>query len=114
MTASSRIASISSSVSCAKRLIETMTGMLVSARFLTCRRRFDAAPALVASTFSVSSSSGVGLRPPPEAKPPPCIFMARTVALSIRQSGTTPDAGALMWNAFSAPISAPKPASVMT
>ena len=114
LVASSLIASISASVSVWNLFIDTTTGMSVIARFLTCLLRFEAAPARTASTFSVSISSLVGLEPPPPATPPPCNFIDLTVTLRTIQLGATPDARALMWRAFSAPISAPNPASVTT
>ena len=45
---------------------------------------------------------------------PPCIFNARTVATITAASGARPDARHLISKNFSAPISAPKPASVTT
>ena len=52
--------------------------------------------------------------PPPVENPPPCNFILLTVTLITTQSGVLPDANALICKAFSAPISAPKPASVTT
>ncbi len=45
---------------------------------------------------------------------PPCILSARTVATTTAASGTRPEARHLMSKNFSAPMSAPKPASVTT
>ena len=64
-----------------------------------------AQPFLTASTFSVPRSSFLT---------PPFIFMARTVATITTASGLRPALRHLMSKNFSAPRSAPKPASVTT
>ena len=94
--------------------IETITGNPVIEMFLTCLLKLLAAPFLVASTFSDSNSSFGGLLPPPVEKPPPCNFILLTVTFITTQSGVLPEAKDLICRAFSAPISAPKPASVTT
>ena len=45
---------------------------------------------------------------------PPCSFRARTEHTMTAAEGTSPAAGHLMSNSFSAPISEPKPLSVTT
>src|SRR3954454_25043012 len=63
------------------------------------------------SGFSASRSSGSG-RPAAIRYRPECAFSARTVATTTPTSGTSPDVRHLMLKNRSAPMSAPKPASV--
>ena len=100
----SRIAANSASVSEVKWFTPTTTGSPNFPRFSTCRARF-ATPRCTAATFSVPSA----LR-----ATPPCIFSARTVATTTAQDGFSPAERHLMSMNFSAPRSAPKPASVTT
>ena len=82
-----------------------------------CMRTFSicftrlAPPAWTSSGFSASSASGSG-RPATIRWRPECTLSARTVATSTAASGAQPRARHLMLKNFSAPMSAPKPASV--
>ena len=64
-----------------------------------------AQPFFSASTFGLPSAS---------LATPPCIFSARTVATITAADGFSPALRHLMSKNFSAPRSAPKPASVTT
>ena len=78
--------------------------------FSICLRRF-AAPARTSSGFSRSRSSGSG-RPATILYLPECALSARTVATMTAASGRSPEVRHLMLKKRSAPMSAPKPASV--
>mmetsp|Transcript_7833 Transcript_7833/g.25103 ORF Transcript_7833/g.25103 Transcript_7833/m.25103 type:complete len:341 (-) Transcript_7833:461-1483(-) len=81
-------------------------------RFSTCLTRLHT-PRETSSVFSLvyaSSSWAPGLT----GGPPPCILSARMVATITAALGTRPDSRHFMLKNFSAPMSAPKPASVMT
>src|SRR5256885_1111840 len=80
--------------------------------FSTCLRRL-AAPASTSSGFSCSSSGGSGL-PATTRYLPEWTLSARTVATITAASGARPDVRHLMLKNRSAPMSAPKPASVTT
>ena len=82
----------------------TTTGTPNCLTLARCRARF-AQPARTASTFS---------RPRSASATPPCIFSARRVATSTTASGAMPAFRHLMSKNFSAPRSAPNPASVTT
>ena len=97
-------AAISASVSLMKWLMATTTGTPNDFRFSICRPRLGQ-PAITASTFSSLSASLVT---------PPFIFMARTVATKTTAAGAIPALRHLMLKNFSAPRSAPNPASVTT
>src|SRR3989441_1178981 len=101
---SARTASSSASLSVRNRLRATTTG---TPNFFTFRmwRRTFAAPRFTASTSALPSASFLT---------PPCILSARTVATTIAASGTRPAMRHLMSKNFSAPKSAPNPASVRT
>src|ERR1035437_7918793 len=77
-----------------------------------CAARFGA-PVRTASTFSARRAGSSGL-PATILPTPPCIFRARTVVTITASSGLSPDARHLISKNFSAPMSAPKPASVHT
>jgi hypothetical protein len=100
----SRTASSSASVSVTNRFSATTTG---TPNFCTLRmwRRRLAAPRRVAATSGVARASFFT---------PPCIFRARTVATTMAASGFRPATRHLMSKNFSAPRSAPKPASDST
>ena len=100
----SRTASSSASVSAVKRLIPTTAGTPKRAMLSRWRPRFSS-PARTASTFSAPRS--------PIATPP-CILRARMVATTTAASGRKPAFRHLMSKNFSAPRSAPNPASVTT
>ena len=88
------------------------TGLTPCARMLAiCLRKF-AAPWKTSSGFSFSISSGSGL-PATTLYLPLCAFSARTVATTTAASGRRPEARHLMLKNRSAPMSAPKPASVI-
>ena len=72
--------------------------------FVTWASRL-ASPRVTAATSGVPSASFLT---------PPCILSARTVATTIAASGLSPPARHLMSKNFSAPRSAPNPASVIT
>ena len=78
--------------------------------FSICLRRF-APPAWTSSGFSASSASGRSL-PATILWLPEWALSARTVATTTAASGVSPDARHLMLKNRSAPMSAPKPASV--
>src|SRR3989449_863487 len=101
---SARTASSSASVSVMNRLRATTTG---TPNFFTLRmwRRTFVAPRFTASTSAFPSASFFT---------PPCILSARTVATTIAASGLRPAMRHLMSKNFSAPKSAPNPASVRT
>ena len=105
---SARIASctaaISASVSPVKRLSPTTTGMPNLPTFSTWRAR------LTTPRFTAATSS----RPRSDFATPPCILSARTVATTTQAAGASPALRHLMSRNFSAPRSAPKPASVTT
>ena len=107
-----RTASTSAGVSVGKELIATTTGTLNRSTFSICLARF-APPAVTASTFSASRAGSSGF-PATILPTPPCIFSARIVATTTAASGRRPDARHLMSKNFSAPMSAPNPASVHT
>ena len=88
----------------------TTAGTPYIVTFSICLARFWA-PSRTASTFSSSSAGSSGL-PATILPTPPCILSARTVATTTAASGLRPDARHLMSKNFSAPMSAPKPASV--
>ena len=93
-------------------LIATTAGTPNSPTFSICAARF-APPRRTASGLSSSSAGSSGL--PATIRPtPPCILRARTVATITAASGVRPEARHLMSKNFSAPMSAPKPASVTT
>ena len=93
---------ISASVSLVKWLMATTTGRPKRCTFSMCFLRFST-PLSRASTFGLERSfSGT----------PPCNFRARTVATMTTASGLMPALRHLMFMNFSAPRSAPKPASV--
>ena len=98
------IRAISASVSEVKRLIPTTTGTPKDFTFSICLTRLQH-PSCNASRFSLSKSSLVT---------PPCIFSARVVATITDASGAKPAARHLISKNFSAPKSAPNPASVTT
>src|SRR5579862_888888 len=100
----SAMTSVSALVSAVKWLIATVTGTPNLRTFSMWRSRF-AVPAFTASTFS---------RPSSFLSTPPCILSARTVATITAAEGVSPDWRHLMSKNFSAPRSAPKPASVTT
>ena len=79
--------------------------------FSICLRRFSP-PISTSAGFSASSSGGRAL-PATILYLPECAFSARTVVTSTAASGTRPEARHLMLKKRSAPMSAPKPASVM-
>ena len=109
-SATSRIASISASVSVGKTLIATTDGTPYAATFSICFARL-APPARTASGLGSSSLGSSGL--PATIRPtPPCILSARIVATITAASGFSPEARHLMSKNFSAPMSAPNPASV--
>mmetsp|Transcript_13111 Transcript_13111/g.52286 ORF Transcript_13111/g.52286 Transcript_13111/m.52286 type:complete len:272 (+) Transcript_13111:631-1446(+) len=81
-------------------------------RFAMCRARLQQ-PAFSSSRFSSTYSFGSGA-PAVTGGPPPCIFSARTVATRTATLGWRPEARHLMSTNFSAPMSAPNPASVTT
>ena len=87
-----------------KRLIATIGGTPNFLMLSICRRRFSQ-PLATAATFSALRSS---------LATPPCIFSARTVATITAAAGLSPALRHLMSKNFSAPRSAPKPASVTT
>jgi hypothetical protein len=95
---------ISSSRSVPNRLIATTTGTPNCFTLSMCRPRL-AAPFFSASTSCLPSES---------LATPPCIFSARTVATMTAADGFNPAARHLISKNFSAPRSAPKPASVTT
>jgi hypothetical protein len=108
--ASSPIAARSDGKSDGIALIAT-TGSTPCARmFSSCLRRF-AAPMRTSSGFSLSMSSGSG-RPATTWYLPECDLSARTVATTTAASGVRPETRHLMLKNRSAPMSAPKPASV--
>src|SRR5450756_1700978 len=77
-----------------------------------CAARLSA-PRRTASGLSARRAGSSGL--PATIRPtPPCILSARIVATTTAASGARPDARHLMSKNFSAPMSAPKPASVQT
>mmetsp|Transcript_3448 Transcript_3448/g.5023 ORF Transcript_3448/g.5023 Transcript_3448/m.5023 type:complete len:387 (+) Transcript_3448:543-1703(+) len=80
--------------------------------FSMCLARL-AQPARTSSRFSSLYTWGSGV-PACTLGPPPCIFSARTVATITAQLGTSPLYRHLMLKNFSMPMSAPKPASVIT
>ena len=94
----------SASVSVVKLFTPTITGTPNFCTLRIWRPRF-AKPASTAATFSLPKSS---------LATPPCIFSARTVATITAASGAKPALRHLMSKNFSAPRSAPKPASVTT
>ena len=98
------IAACSFSVSVTKSLIAITTGTPNFCIFSTCFARF-LQPLVTASTFSALRSSFLM---------PPCIFNALVVATNTTASGFKPDFLHLISKNFSAPRSAPKPASVTT
>ena len=97
-----RITASSSSVSPVKWLMATTTGRPQPLMFSTCFRRFP-------MPFSTAWALGA---PRASLGTPPCIFRARTVATSTTASGEMFAWRHLMSMNFSAPRSAPKPASV--
>ncbi len=99
-----RSRSSSASLSALKRLMATITGTPKLRTFSMCRARFSA-------PFSSACVSGAPSR---SLATPPCILTARTVATSTAQAGVSPAFRHLMSKNFSAPRSAPKPASVTT
>ncbi len=78
--------------------------------FSICLRRL-AAPMATSSGFSARRSSGRGL-PATILYFPECDLSARTVATTTAASGISPEVRHLMLKNRSAPMSAPKPASV--
>ena len=99
---SSLSAVISAAVSETNSLIATTTGIPNLRIFSTCRLRL-AKPAQIASTFSSVSAS---------LATPPFILRARKVATITTASGEVGKFGVLISKNFSAPRSAPNPASV--
>ena len=97
-------ASSSASVSWGKRLIATTTGRLYFFMFSICFSRLGR-PLMSASTFSLETSV-LGT--------PPLYLRARQVATRTTASGLRLPIRHLMSRNFSAPRSAPKPASVTT
>ena len=93
----------SSSLSVANLLSVTTTGTPNCCIFSICFSRFTM-PDLSAAIFSFASSS---------FETPPLYFNARIVATRTATSGLSPDIRHLISKNFSAPRSAPKPASVM-
>ncbi len=94
-----------------KALIAT-TGDTPCKRMLSiCFLRL-APPAWTSSGLQANNASGSG-RPATTVWLPEWAFSARTVATSTAASGTKPDARHLMLKNRSAPMSAPKPASVI-
>jgi len=81
--------------------------------FSMCFTRF-CAPSSSAGTFSFSISSLGGFLPGGNLKASPCIFSALAVATMTTQLGCMLPTRHLMSRNFSAPQSAPKPASVTT
>ena len=79
--------------------------------FSICLRRL-APPRWTSSGFSSSMAGGNG-RPATTRCPPEWTFSARTVLTTTAASGDKPEARHLMLKNRSAPMSAPKPASVM-
>mmetsp|Transcript_16838 Transcript_16838/g.63854 ORF Transcript_16838/g.63854 Transcript_16838/m.63854 type:complete len:426 (+) Transcript_16838:562-1839(+) len=107
-----RSSSTSASVSVKNRLMAT-TGRTPNPRTLdTCLARF-AHPASSSGMFSVLYSSARGW-PGTTGGPPPCVLRARTVATMTQAPGRRPERRHLMLKNFSAPMSAPNPASVTT
>ena len=96
--------STSLSVSKTKWLIATVTGKPNFWIFSICLSKFTN-PFFTASIFSFLSSSLLT---------PPCIFKALIVATITTQLGFNPDFLHLISKNFSAPRSAPNPASVTT
>ena len=97
------MAASSASLSDVKRLIATTTGSLKTCFMLwMCLSRLGK-PRCTASTFSLFKSA---------FSTPPLYLRARTVATMTAQSGFKFASRALMSQNFSAPRSAPKPASV--
>ena len=91
-------------VSLVNRLSATTGGTPNFWMFLTCASRLTM-PFLSAATSGVPRFSFLT---------PPCILSARTVATTTAASGLSPPKRHLMSKNFSAPRSAPKPASVRT
>ena len=98
------MAATSSSVSVAKRLIATTVGTPNCPMLSICRAKF-AQPFSTAVTFSASRSF---------FPTPPFSLRARAVATTTAASGLRPALRHLMSKNFSAPRSAPNPASVTT
>ena len=95
---------ISASVSDTKALRVTTTGTPYNCKFSICFSRFTI-PAFNASKFSLFKSA---------LATPPLYFNARIVATSTTASGLRPAIRHLISKNFSAPRSAPNPASVIT
>ena len=110
-SAISRMAACSEGWSVGKALTHTTGETPCMRMFSICLRRF-AAPACTSSGFSASRSSGSGL-PATIRNLPEWALSARTVATSTAASGAWPDTRHLMLKNRSAPMSAPKPASVI-
>ena len=96
--------SSSACVSKAKRFSVTTTGTPYFCRFSMCL------PRLTIPFFSASRSSEASA----SLEAPPLYFSARTVATRTTASGESPALRHLISKNFSAPRSAPKPASVTT
>ena len=107
----SRMAACSEWKSPAMALIAT-TGVTPCRRTMARWARRLAAPRWTSSGFSSSMASGSG-RPATTRCRPECSFIALTVVTTTAASGTRPDVRHLMLKKRSAPMSAPKPASVM-
>mmetsp|Transcript_11659 Transcript_11659/g.28664 ORF Transcript_11659/g.28664 Transcript_11659/m.28664 type:complete len:387 (-) Transcript_11659:843-2003(-) len=107
-----RMASISPAVSVLNWLMATTTSTPNFLAFSMCLTRL-AHPAATNGMFSSLYSTARGL-PADTGGPPPCIFRARTVATMTAHFGLRPDSRHLMLKNFSIPMSAPKPASVIT
>ena len=90
----------------------TTAGIPNIVTFSICFARF-AQPIRTASGLSSRSAGSSGF-PATILPTPPFIFSARTVATTTAASGVRPDARHLISKNFSAPMSAPKPASVQT
>ena len=101
---SARTASSSASASPTNRLSATTSGTPNFFTFLMWRRRLVAPRCTAAGSAAPRRSFGT----------PPCILRARTVATTIAASGLSPAIRHLMSKNFSAPRSAPNPASVST
>ena len=98
------ISAISASLSEAKRLIATTTGTPNLRTLAIWRARFSPPWATAAGLASATSAPATPL----------CILSERTEATMTAQAGRRPARRHLMSKNFSAPRSAPKPASVTT
>ncbi len=105
------MAAYSDSKSSGKALMATTGVTPWRSTFSICLRRL-APPARTSSGFSRSRASGSGL-PATIRWAPEWALRARTVVTMTAASGTRPDTRHLMLKNRSAPMSAPKPASVM-